>query len=426
MFIHYVQNINSFNPKQFFQDVKGLLTGSITTVAQLSASCNKTTSWIKSDPTEEPAWEYVHDYWWNRFDVASVADLTTLTTAKQGDIARVTTSTPTYYYLENSDPTNSASWKTTTVDNFNAIDYTNGLRGIFRRPLSDGPTSYKYMTVSVGKHYNIDKYGFNIFVHDTFDPNDQYVARPWVEGYYWYGFKSTPWACKSWMLGGLEGHQNQPNHYFGTYCPTDLVSWPTLNNFVEMKMNNDAFFVISYYNQDFTQIHGATERTRLGKWDTPSFNKSIFGVFNIEHRSAGGSYVGTSGRVLFPRFFNPNTTTWLDVNRSLSYVLYDTELSFLGTSLVGDIYTQNPQKTADENALPIYNLFEISCTAQYNVNISNEGGNISKACKLYRISSLAGVSGEVVKYGLDEYMIWRPTITQSSNQESLAIAVKIS
>ena len=141
MFIHYVQNINSFNPKQFFQDVKGLLTGSITTVAQLSASCNKTTSWIKSDPTEEPAWEYVHDYWWNKFDVASVADLTTLTTAKQGDIARVTTATPTYYYLENSDPTNSASWKTTTVAHFNAIDYTNGLRGIFRRPLSDDPTS---------------------------------------------------------------------------------------------------------------------------------------------------------------------------------------------------------------------------------------------------------------------------------------------
>jgi hypothetical protein len=173
-------------------------------------------------------------------------------------------------------------------------------------------------------------------------------------------------------------------------------------------------------------IHGVTERTRIGKWDTTSFNKSIFGAFNLRHNNSGGNYNGSAlGRIHFPRFFRPEPTNWMTNTRDTDYNSYDPTISFMNTFICGDISQQDPRPSCDADAQTVYDLYEITCTAQYNQNNSNEGGNISKKCEMYKISTLAGKSGEVVKYGSDEYMIWRPSINQGKDQ-FMALAIKIS
>jgi hypothetical protein len=432
MFVHYVQKTSAFDPKQFFLDVKGLLTGTITTIDGLSDSCNKTTSWLKSDPSEAPTWEYVKDVWWNKFSVTSVANLTTLSTARQGDIAIVNTSTPAYYSLRSNSPSVSTDWVAVTVADYNYIDNYNGMRGVFRQKLSDDSSKYKYMTVSVGKQYTSANYGIDIYAHDTFDANDDFVAKPWVNGYYNFGY-SFPFVSKSW-------NRNYGQNFITTmndanpdvqvrYCPGDKVTWASQNNSVDMKMNNNTFFVSSYFALDYSMLHGVTERTRIGKWDTLALNSSIFGSFNSHHTSSAttqSSYISNSNvKFACSSTFNPKTTAIKTALRTTTQTDMENTINLTATTLLG-LATIDPQQSCDENMLPIYDLFEMSATGQGTSTNCSEGGNISKASKIYRISSSVGNPGDIVKYGLDEYMVHRSTVTDGTSASPYAYAIKLS
>ena len=453
MYVHYQTANSGYSNKDFMKDLLYILTGvqddgtqaSIIDKANLSASCDKDKSFINSS-VYDARWQY---YAGGNFTGAigvqptvflgdadaGYSDFNQLTTlnAKRYDIAFSVDPTNTgWYYLDSTDPTVIANWKSAsgwindtvakTKDYFAGRDTY-----IIKTPVSDNPTQMKYMMVdrfqNSLRHFSFDLEPTAKIVASMFTGVGQIPPKSNHYGttpdklinvgdiiFIWESNRTSAtiyhltikYAISIDPITGAitwADVEYTKNFNLGSYMALD--DGTATMAFYNIYVKQEAILFSTFVNGVTSPVSGVSERTRRSKWDTPALGYPTQGhlTFGLLQNRTYTYFLHT--KVLQPFKIRDAIHNGQDAE-FVKFALSNFYGSNMGSSQLITIVPSDV--TRDELLKSSYQLFEICCVQP---DINHEGGSISALADIWLFNTGKGEHGDTVTIDGKTYVIWQ-------------------